>query len=474
MRRHAPRVVVGPEHPSRAGRDGAQQPTRGRELAQVEGGLDLCHGSPSTLPPPLRYLQPIATEGSVTLPDRDGLPDEVWRLGRGDRRGPGGGPRVRRGAARSRVLRRPGGPAAGGASRSPSALGERARGVVADLAEPGWIDEVAAATAGLEIGLAVANAAVSYVGPFLDQSPESRAATVQVNCLATTELAAWALPPMVARGRGAFIVTSSGSALAGTGAVASYSASKAYVLNLAEAIGWELRETGVVCQAVVAPAMDTPGWRSHPVDEARMLQPVAGAPSGRRGRPRPARQQGAGSWPTPGWSSWRDSIGGLASSSCRASPARSTPTATRSPSRRRRTPLAAATMASRSSASRKPTSSAASALSVTRSTYASWVGWSAASRSGVNGISCPNSEQKMLDGLPVPVRVATGRVDVGGADATDDVAISVAHQAPGVVGLDAWSGRWRRCPPAPRPAAARARRAPPRPAGRCSRGRTTR
>ena len=80
---------------------------------------------------------------------------------------------------------------------------------------------------------------------------------------------------MVARGRGAFIVTGSGSALAGTGAVASYSASKAYVLNLAEAIGWELRETGVVCQAVVAPAMDTPGWRSHPVDEARMLQPAA-------------------------------------------------------------------------------------------------------------------------------------------------------------------------------------------------------
>jgi short-subunit dehydrogenase len=80
---------------------------------------------------------------------------------------------------------------------------------------------------------------------------------------------------MVARGRGAFIVTSSGSALAGTGAVATYSASKAYVLNLAEAIGWELRDTGVVCQAVVAPAMDTPGWRSHPVDQERMLQPAA-------------------------------------------------------------------------------------------------------------------------------------------------------------------------------------------------------
>lgn len=145
-------------------------------------------------------------------------------------------------------------------------------GVVADLADPGWLHAVADATEGFEIGLAVANAAASYVGRFLDQPAASRAATVTVNCLATTELAAWALPPMVQRGRGGLVVTSSGSALAGTGSVAAYSASKAYVLNLAEAIGWELQGTGVDCQAVVAPAMDTPGWRSHPIDEARMFQ----------------------------------------------------------------------------------------------------------------------------------------------------------------------------------------------------------
>jgi short-subunit dehydrogenase len=152
--------------------------------------------------------------------------------------------------------------------------GVSARAVVADLADPGWLTVLAEAVEGLEVGLAVANAAVSFVGPFLAQPAESRAATVAVNCLATTELAAWALPPMVARGRGGFIVTSSGSALAGTAAVATYSASKAFGLNLAEAIGWELRDSGVDCLAVVAPSMDTPGWRSHPVDEGAMLQPV--------------------------------------------------------------------------------------------------------------------------------------------------------------------------------------------------------
>lgn len=155
-----------------------------------------------------------------------------------------------------------------------ASLGPAARAVVADLAEADWLDELATATSDLEVGLAVANAAVSYVGPFLAQPSASRAATVQVNCLATTELAAWALPAMVERGRGGFVVTSSGSALAGTGSVASYSASKAYVLNLAEAIGWELRGTGVDSLAVVAPAMDTPGWRSHPVDADRVLVPA--------------------------------------------------------------------------------------------------------------------------------------------------------------------------------------------------------
>jgi short-subunit dehydrogenase len=153
-------------------------------------------------------------------------------------------------------------------------LGERARGVVTDLAEPGWLDVVRSATADLEVGLAVANAAVSFVGRFLDQPAASRLATVQVNCLAATELAAWALPPMVARGRGGFVATSSGSALGGTASVATYSASKAYVLSLCEAVGWELRDTGVDCQAVVAPSMDTPGWRSHNVDATKLIQPA--------------------------------------------------------------------------------------------------------------------------------------------------------------------------------------------------------
>jgi short-subunit dehydrogenase len=154
-----------------------------------------------------------------------------------------------------------------------AALPGDTRAVVVDLTDAGWIDQLGEATADLEIGLAVANAGVSYVGRFLDMTAAQRDAILRVNCDATVALAVWALPAMVSRGRGGFVVISSGSALAGTGGVALYSATKAFVLNLAEAVGWELRNSGVVTQAVVAPSMSTPAFNSQPVDPDRMAAP---------------------------------------------------------------------------------------------------------------------------------------------------------------------------------------------------------
>ena len=149
------------------------------------------------------------------------------------------------------------------------------RALVADVGDPGWIDRLGDTTAGLEIGLAVANAGASYVGRYLDMDAATRRRIIDVNCGATADLASWALPAMVDRGRGGFVATSSGSALAGTAGVALYSATKAYSVNLVEAVGWELRGTGVDALAIVAPAMDTPAFRSWAVDPDDMMsQPV--------------------------------------------------------------------------------------------------------------------------------------------------------------------------------------------------------
>lgn len=156
-----------------------------------------------------------------------------------------------------------------------AALGDErsARPLVADLANPSWIDALDEATDQLEVGLAVANAGVAFVGRYLDMDPGRRRAILEVNCTATVDLASWALPAMVERGRGGFVATSSGSALAGTGGVALYSATKAFSVNLIEALGWELADSSVDTLAVVAPTMDTPMFRSGGADPARAFAP---------------------------------------------------------------------------------------------------------------------------------------------------------------------------------------------------------
>ena len=152
-------------------------------------------------------------------------------------------------------------------------LGGETLTVIADVSDPAWVDVLTEQTAGLEIGIAIANAGVSYVLPFLDMDAEMRRKTLDINCRATVDLAAWALPAMAERGRGGFVATSSGSALSGTACVGLYSATKAFSVNLVEAIGWELKDAGVDTLAIVAPSMDTPAFRSSGPDYERMGAP---------------------------------------------------------------------------------------------------------------------------------------------------------------------------------------------------------
>lgn len=144
---------------------------------------------------------------------------------------------------------------------------------VVDVSTAGWIETLDRECDGVPVGIAVANAGIGFNGWYLDMPAERRRAVIDVNCWATAELASWALPPMVERGRGGFVTTSSGSALAGTAGVALYSATKAFAVNLAEAVGWELRDTGVHVQAIVAPSMDTPGFARAGADPSKMLVP---------------------------------------------------------------------------------------------------------------------------------------------------------------------------------------------------------
>jgi uncharacterized protein len=85
---------------------------------------------------------------------------------------------------------------------------------------------------------------------------------VRVNCEAALRLVRRFVPPMVARGRGGLILTSSLSSLVAAPWVATYAATKAFLVRLGESLAEEVRGTGVDVTVLMPSAVDTPGFRS--------------------------------------------------------------------------------------------------------------------------------------------------------------------------------------------------------------------
>jgi len=133
--------------------------------------------------------------------------------------------------------------------------------LVVDLAARESADEVVE-TAGDDVGLVVSNAAIGYVGSFLDQDADGLLAQLDVNCRTPLLLVHRVLPRLVARGKGGVVLLSSLSAMRGSALVASYAATKAWNLILAESLWDELRESGVDVLGVLPGTTRTPGLLS--------------------------------------------------------------------------------------------------------------------------------------------------------------------------------------------------------------------
>lgn len=127
-----------------------------------------------------------------------------------------------------------------------------------DLAQPDAAARIAADTAGLDVGLVVYNAALSPIGPFIEQSLEENLRALDVNVRTPTALAHHFLPRLIKRGRGGLVLLSSLTAFQGSPFVSTYGATKSYNLALAEGLWAECRGTGVDVLSVCAGATATP------------------------------------------------------------------------------------------------------------------------------------------------------------------------------------------------------------------------
>ena len=170
------------------------------------------------------------------------------------------------------------------------AHGAQVRLAALDLGRPDLRAAVERSVVGLEVGLLVYNAAHSAIGPFLDRPLEEHLRVVDVNCRGPLVLAHALGGAMAARGRGGIVLMTSLAASQGNPLLASYAASKAFELVLAEGLWAELRGRGVDVVACRAGATRTPGYaasrprRSVPLMEPepvarRALDALGGGPS---------------------------------------------------------------------------------------------------------------------------------------------------------------------------------------------------
>jgi hypothetical protein len=138
--------------------------------------------------------------------------------------------------------------------------------IAADLARDGEAARLAAALKRrrLNIDILVNNAGVNHQGHFKDMAPAAQQEIIRLNVAAATDMLAHFIPPMVKRGHGRVLNVASTSSFVPVPFMATYAASKAFLLSLTESLSEELKDTGVtltaLCPGVTAtPMMDTIG-----------------------------------------------------------------------------------------------------------------------------------------------------------------------------------------------------------------------
>jgi len=109
----------------------------------------------------------------------------------------------------------------------------------------------------IEVHTLVNNAGYTTYGRFDRTDVEDDTKMIDLNITAVTHLTKRFVRPMVDRGEGAVLNTSSMAGMAPTPTQAVYAATKSYVLSLSESVGHELEDEGITVTALCPGPVDT-------------------------------------------------------------------------------------------------------------------------------------------------------------------------------------------------------------------------
>ena len=129
-----------------------------------------------------------------------------------------------------------------------------------DLSDIDAAQTLKEALKGKEINMLVYNAALSYIGPFEQNSLEHHNKMAYANMITPMNMIQLFGEPMLKKGKGALIMMASLAGFQGSGFLAAYAATKAFIRVLAESIWYEWKDRGVDIMACCAGATSTPNY----------------------------------------------------------------------------------------------------------------------------------------------------------------------------------------------------------------------
>jgi short-subunit dehydrogenase len=153
------------------------------------------------------------------------------------------------------------------ASRALEGLGGAVSNVESDLSTFEGVDKLLAAVAERPIDALFANAGHGLGRAFLDQDPAEWRHVIDTNITGMVYLIQKVATRMVARGEGRILITGSIAGHIAGAFQAIYNGTKAFVDNFADALGNELKDTGVTVTCLKPGATDTEFFHRADMDD---------------------------------------------------------------------------------------------------------------------------------------------------------------------------------------------------------------